>query len=570
MISGVPRIVFCLLLMLVSVSCQTADEPEFDLVIRNGSIYDGGGGQPYHGSVAVKGDRLVYMGEIPVDSRGKVEVDAGGKAVAPGFINVMSWATESLLVDGRSQSDIRQGVTLEVMGESLSMGPLSEEMKRLMKEGQGDIQYDITWTTLGQYLEHLVARGVSCNVASFVGSGTVRIHAVGYEDRPPTPDEMDEMKDLVRTAMEEGAMGLGSALIYVPDSYNSTGELTELCRVVAEYDGMYISHLRSEGNQFLEALEEFISIAREAGVAAEVYHLKAAGRQNWPKMAEAIQRIEAVRAEGLAVSADMYTYPAGATGLDAAMPPWVQEGGYDRWRERLREPEIRSRVMREMAQDTDEWENLYFAAGPDKTILVDFKNRDLRKYIGLSLSEVAAERGTSPEETALDLVVEDGSRVGVVYFLMSEENIRLQIARPWVSFGSDAASMAPEGVFLNGNPHPRAYGNVARLLGKYVREEKVISLPEAIRRLTSLPADNLKIRERGRLKPEYFADIVIFDPAAVQDHATFDNPHQYSTGVLHVWVNGSQVLKDGEHTGALPGVVVRGPGYKGSTDSMNP
>jgi N-acyl-D-amino-acid deacylase len=540
--------------------------PRYDLVIRHGTIYDGTGGPAATGDLAISGDTIVAVGADLGSARGRVEIDATGLGVAPGFINMLSWATESLLEDGRSQSDIRQGITLEVFGEGWSMGPLTDSMKADMVRQQGDLKFDVAWTTLSQYLEHLVERGVSPNVASFVGATTVRIHEVGYADRPPTPEELDRMQALVRQAMAEGALGVGSSLIYAPAFYARTPELVALARAAGESGGLYISHMRSEGNRLLEAVEELIAIAGEAGVPAEIYHLKAAGRANWPKMDSVIARVEAARAAGLAITADMYTYPAGATGLDAAMPPWVQEGGHDAWVARLRDPAIRGRVAREMRTPTDAWENLYLSAGtPENVLLVEFKQDSLKYLTGRTLAAVAAARGTSPEETAMNLVVADDSRVGTVYFLMSEENIGKQIALPWVSFGSDAGSLAPEGVFLKANPHPRAYGNVARLLGRYVRDGRVISLAEAVRRLTLLPAENLKLRRRGGLRPGYFADVVVFDPAAVRDHATFDQPHQYATGVAHVFVNGVQVLRDGEHTGALPGRVVRGPGWTGDT-----
>jgi N-acyl-D-amino-acid deacylase len=535
--------------------------PDYDVLIRNGTIYDGSGKSPFTGDVAIRGDKIVAVGKR-LKGRGRTEIDAKGLAVAPGFINMLSWATDSLIEDGRSQSDIRQGVTLEVFGEGWSMGPLTEDMKKEAVKRQGDIKYEIKWTTLGQYLDYLVQRGISPNVASFVGATTVRIHELGYADRPPTPAELERMKALVRQAMEEGALGVGSSLIYAPAFYAKTDELAALCQVAAGYGGMYISHMRSEGNRFLEAIDELIAIAEKAGLPAEVYHLKAAGKPNWNKLDAAIAKIEAARAKGIRVTADMYTYTAGATGLDAAMPPWVQEGGLEAWIARLKEPAIRERVKREMSTPTDEWENLFLGAGPEGTLLVGFKNDALKPLTGKTLAAVAAQRGKSPEETAMDLVIEDGSRVGTIYFLMSEENVRKQIKVPWVSFGSDAESQAPEGPFLKSNPHPRAYGNVARLLGKYVREEKLISLQEAVRRLTSLPATNLKIKDRGLLKPGYFADIAIFDVAKIQDHASFERPHQYSTGMVHVFVNGTQVLKDSEHAGAKPGRVVRGPGYK--------
>jgi N-acyl-D-amino-acid deacylase len=538
-------------------------DTRYDVVIRNGTIYDGGGREPFVGDVAVKGDTIATVGRLE-GARGRIELDARGLAVAPGFINMLSWATESLLQDGRSQSDIRQGVTLEIMGEGESMGPLNDAMKKEMVEQQGDIKYAVKWTTLGEYLDYLIHRGVSCNVASFVGATTVRIHEIGYADRPPTPAELERMKNLVRQAMEQGALGVGSSLIYAPAFYAKTDELIELCKVASQYHGMYISHLRSEGNRFLEALDELIAIAREASIAAEIYHLKAAGESNWGKLDAAITKIEKARAAGLQITADMYNYTAGQTGLDAAMPPWVQEGGYKAWAERLRDPTIRERVRREMATPTDKWENFFIASGsPDKILLVGFKNEKLKSLTGKTLAEAAKMRGKSPEETAMDLVVEDGSRVSTVYFLMSEENVRKQIQLPWVSFDSDAPSLSPEGPFLKSNPHPRAYGTFARLLGKYVRDEKVIPLAEAVRRLTSLPAVNLKLDRRGALKPGCFADVVVFDPTRILDHATYEKPHQYSTGVIHVFVNGVQVLRNGKHTGAKPGRVVRGPGWRG-------
>ena len=554
-------------LVLLATACVTwACGPRYDVVIRGGSVYDGSGAAPTQTDVAISGDTIAVIGDLH-DARGTLEIDATGLAVTPGFINVLSWSTESLLEDGRSQSEIRQGVTLEVFGEGWSMGPLTEAMRQEMIAQQGDITFDVPWTTLDEYLEHLVTRGVAPNIASFVGATTVRIHQLGYANRPPTTAELDSMKALVRQAMEDGALGLGSSLIYAPAFYARTDELIELARVAGQYGGSYISHMRSEGNRLLEAVDELITIAREARLPAEIYHLKAAGRGNWGKIDEVIATVEAAREAGLAITADMYTYTAGATGLDAAMPPWVQEGGYDAWAARLADPAIRSRVAREMRTPSDAWENLLLAAGAENVLLVGFKADSLKPLTGKSLAEVARMRGQTPEETAMDLVMADGSRVGSVYFLMSEDNVRKQIRLPWVSFGSDASSQAPEGTFLLSNPHPRAYGNVARLLGRYVRDERLIPLEEAVRRLTSLPAENLKLRRRGRLAPGYFADVVVFDPGAIQDHATFDAPHQYATGVREVFVNGTQVLAGGEHTGALPGRVVRGPGWRGWADS---
>lgn len=528
----------------------------YDLIIRRGVIYDGRGDAPYEGDVAVNGDRIAALGNIGTAS-GREEIDAAGLAIAPGFINMLSWANESLLADGRSQSDIRQGVTLEVLGEGSSMGPLNDAMKEERKARQDDIQYDITWTTLAEYLQELVHRGVSTNVTSFVGAATVRVRHLGHDDRPPTPEELDAMRADVAQAMEEGAVGLSSALIYAPGCYADTDELVALASVVAEHDGLYISHVRNEGRRLLEALDEFFTILRRAGVRGEIYHLKAAGVSNWPLLEKAIAKIEAALAEGLDVSADMYTYAASSTGLDAVMPPWVREGGFDAWRDRLQNADIRARVREEMERDDVDWENMFTATGPDRMLLVGFRNEALRPLIGRTLAGVAAERGIPPAELAMNLVVEDESRVSVVYHSMSEENVRRKVALPWMSFGSDAQALATEGVFLKTSTHPRAYGTFARLLGRYVRDEGIIPMEEAIRRLTSFPASRLRLAGRGQLAPGSHADIVVFDPQTIQDHATFEDPHRYSTGVRDVLVNGAPVLRDGEHTGAFPGRVVR-------------
>ncbi len=555
------RILVLVCIVLAASTCTST--PHLDVVIRGGTVYDGGGGSGIVADVGVLDDSIVAVGDLN-GRRGRTEIDATGLAVAPGFINMLSWATESLIEDGRSEGDIRQGVTLEIMGEGESMGPLNDSMRVQAIRSQGDIRYDIPWTTLGEYLTYLERRGIATNVASFIGATTVRIHVVGYEDRPSTPEELVEMQRLVREAMEEGALGVGSSLIYAPAFYATTDELVALAKAAGEYGGSYISHMRSEANRLLEAVDELIRIARDAGVPAEIYHLKAAGRANWSKLDAVIDRVERARAEGLRITADMYTYTAGATGLDAAMPPWVQEGGYDAWAARLQDPGIRERVGQEMKTPTDEWENLLLLAGsPDQVLLSAFKADSLKYLTGKTLAEVAALRGSSIEETAMDLVVQDGSRVGTVYFLMSEENVRRQIALPWVSFGSDGGSLAPEGVFLQSNPHPRAYGNFARLLGKYVRDEGVISLGEAVHRLSGLPATNLGLKRRGRVLPGFYADLTVFDPAQIADRATYDDPHQYAVGMRDVVVNGVLVLQDGEHTGATPGRVVHGPGWRG-------
>ncbi len=557
-------IVFCSLLWTACSTAPPQPVDAFDLILRGGTVYDGRGGPPEVADIGVRGDRVVRVGDLS-QVRAGTTLDVRGFAVAPGFINVLSWAPESLIADGRSQGDIRQGVTFEIFGEGWSMGPLNEAMKAEGLKQQADFKYPIEWTTLGEYLDWIVARGISTNVASLVGAATVRIHELGYANKPPTPEQLERMKALVRQAMEEGALGVGSSLIYVPASFSTTTELIELCKVAAAYGGIYTTHMRSEGDRFLEAIDETLHIAREAGIRTEIYHLKAAGRSNWPKMAQAIDRIEQARRDGVAISADMYPYPAGATGLDASMPPWVQEGGLDAWVERLKQPDVRARVAREMRENSSLWENLYAAAGsPDRLLFIGFNSEALKPLTGRTLAEVAALRGKSPEETAMDLVVEDHSRVATAYFLMSEDNVTLGLKQPWVSLGSDAPSMAPEGVFLKQSTHPRAYGTFARFLGHYTRDEKLMPLEEAIRRLTRLPADNFRLKGRGCLDPECFADLVVFDPATIADHATFADPHRYSTGVRHVFVNGVQVLKDGEHTGATPGRVVRGPGWNGS------
>ena len=538
------------------------EDADYDVIIRGGNIYDGLGGEPVIGDLAITDDRIAVIGNL-ANASGAIEIDAEDMAVAPGFINMLSWATESLIEDGRGMSDIKQGVTLEVMGEGGSMGPLNETMRAEAIERQSDIKYDIEWTTLGGYLEFLEAKGISPNVASYVGATTLRVHQVGYENRPPTDEELARMQDLVHEAMREGALGIGSSLIYAPANFASTEELIALVSVASEYGGSYISHIRSEGNRLEEGVQELIKIASITGAPAEIYHLKAGGKDNFHKLGKVFDLVEAAQQAGLPITADMYNYTAGSTGLYATMPLWVQEGGHDAWVARLKDPEIRARVVEEMKQPTDEWENFYVGAGPENILLVGFETEELRPLTGKTLQEVADEREADPAGTAIDLVIEDDSRVDAVYFMMSEDNVRRKLAKPWVSFGSDAGAPATEGVFMNTNPHPRAYGNFSRLLGKYVREEKIITMQEAIRRMTSLPAYNIGIDERGQLSEGYFADVVVFDPERIADQATFEEPHQYATGIWHVFVNGEQVLKNGRHTGATPGRVVRGPGWDG-------
>jgi N-acyl-D-amino-acid deacylase len=535
----------------------------YSVLIRGGTIYDGSGGVPYVGDVGIQGDKIVYVGPHAPGRATRV-VNASGKAVSPGFINMLSWATESLIADGRGMSDTAQGVTLEVMGEGDSMGPLNPRMKRLEVARQGDIKYPIRWTTLGQYLEYLQRKGITPNVASFVGATTVRVHELGEKDVDPTPEQLKRMRALVRQAMKEGALGVGSSIIYAPASYAETPELIALTTEAAKCGGMYISHMRSEGNKLIEAIDELIEISRASGAPAEIYHFKQAGKPNWDKIDDAISRVEAARAKGQRITADMYTYTAGATGLDAAMPTWVQSGGLEEWIKRLKDPAVRARLVKEMRTPSNDWENLLLLSGsPDRVLLVAFKNPKLKPLTGKTLAQVAKMRGKSPEETAMDLVIEDGSRVGTIYFVMTEDNVKREVGLPWMSFGSDEASEAPEGVFLKSSSHPRAYGNFARVLAEYVRKDRVAQLPDAIRRLSSLPATNLGIRQRGSLKPGYYADVVVFDPAHIQDHATFEKPKQLATGVDDVFVNGVQVWRNGKHTGAKPGRFVRGPGWTG-------
>lgn len=537
-----------------------AAQTRYDVIIRGGMVYDGSGKAPIKADIGIIGDKIAVVGDLRKSTAAQI-VDASGLAVAPGFINMLSWSTESLIVDPRSLGELKQGVTTQIMGEGWSMGPLNDRMKKQMKDDQGDLKYEIEWTSLSDYLNYLEKRGTSQNVASYIGATTIRMYVLGEADVQPTAAQLQQMRDLVRQEMKAGALGIGSSLIYPPAFFAKTEELIEMCKVAAEYKGKYISHMRSEGNKLDEAVDELIRIAREAKIPAEIYHLKAAGKDNWGKMDGVLKKVEAARKSGLKITADMYTYPAGATGLDASMPPWALDGGYSELFKRIKDPDTRKRILEDMRTPSDKWENLRLAAGSaDNVILVGFKNEKLKPLTGKTLGEVAKIRGTDPENTVLDLVLEDGSRVGTVYFLMDEANIKKQIKVPWVSFGSDAESIAPEGAFLRSNPHPRAYGNFARLLGKYVRDEKVIPLQEAIRRLTSLPAGNLELDRRGSLKKGYFADVVVFDPKTIADKATFEKPHQFAVGVRDVFVNGVAVLKDGEHTGKFTGRALWGPG----------
>lgn len=539
---------------------EALTQEPFDVVIKGGTVYDGTGEKPRVIDVAIRRDYIVGVGNFPPEST-KMVIDAKGLAVAPGFINMLSWSTESLIEDGRSQGEIREGVTTEIMGEGWSMGPLNDRMKERTISEQKDIKYEIKWTTLAEYLRYLEQRGVSCNVASFIGATTIRDHVIGLEDKQPTPEQMEQMRQLVRQEMEAGALGIGTSLIYPPAFYAKTEELIELCKVATKYQGKYISHMRSEGNQLLEAIDELLRISKEANIPAEIYHIKAAGQQNWKKVDAMLAKIEEARKAGLKITANMYSYTAAGTGLDACLPPWTQDGGYPALFKRLRDPATREKIAAEVRTPSDKWENLYLAAGsPDKILLSGFKSDKLKPLTGKSLAEVAKMRGKDPVETAMDLISEDESRIDTIYFLMSEENVKKEMAKPWVSFGSDEASQAPEGNFLKSNCHPRAYGCFARVLGKYVREEKVLTLADAIRKLSGLPATNLGLDHRGFVKEGMFADVVVFDPATIGDRATFEKPHQYAVGMKHVFVNGTQVLKDGEHTGAKPGRALWGPG----------
>ena len=543
----------------ILISCHSKNQA-YDTIIRHGMIYDGNGGEPYKADIGINNDTISFIGDLSAATATN-ETDAKGNAVAPGFINMMGHSEDALIQDGRSQSDIKQGVTTEIFGE-FSMGPLNPKMKKQLQDGQGDIKYNVEWNTLGEYMNFLEKKGISCNIASFVGTGAVRQYVIGEDNKAPTPVQLDSMKLLVRQAMEEGALGVTNALIYPVDFFAKTDELIALSKEAAKYGGTYSSHMRSEGNKLLEAVEELITISKEATIPAEIFHLKAGGKNNWGKMDSVIRRVERARKEGLSITADMYTYIAGATGMTSAFPPSLQDGGFGKLWQRLHDPAIRKQMARAMNTDALDWENLYYGAGgAEHVLLLSFKQDSLKKFTGKSLAEVSKIRHTSVEETAMDLIIQDSTRVGVAYFLMTEENVKKQVALPWVSFGSDEASYTTEGVFLKSNAHPRAYGNFARVIGKYCRDEKVVSLQQAIYKLANLPSKHLKLQKRGELKVGNYADIIIFDPASVKDKATFEKPHQYSEGMIHVFVNGRQVLKDGDHTGAKPGRFVKGPGF---------
>jgi len=548
-------------LILALLTANEVRAENYDVLIRNGNIYDGTGAPPYQADIAVKGDQVVGIGDFEHQSA-ELEIDATGLAVAPGFFNLLSHAHLSLLTDGRAMSDVFQGITFEVLSEA-SLSPLTDATAEFWAQLFSEEDVELDWRTVGDYLEKVENSGVAPNFGMFVSAATVRINVLGMDDVDPTPEQLEKMKAMVGQAMRDGALGLTTALIYAPGTYAETEELIELARVAGQYGGIYTAHMRSEANQLIEAIDETLRIGQEAGLPVKIHHLKAGGKPNWEKMDVAIAKINALRAQGVPVTADMYTYVAGATGLDASMPTWVQAGGYEKWAERLQDPEIRARVKAEMAVNAEDWENLGFLAGPDGMILVGFENPELKdKYMGKTLAEIASSRGQDYRDTIIDLVIEDGSRVGTVYFLMSEENLAKQIRQPWVMFGSDADAPAAEGKTLEEGAHPRTYGNTARLLGKYVREEQIITLQEAVRRLTLLPAETLSIPARGRLAPGYFADVAIFDPALVGDHSTFNKPHQYSSGMIYVLVNGIPVVSQGEHTGATPGRAVHGPGYQ--------
>ena len=533
----------------IILACTKKPVKEFDVIIRGGNIYDGTGSPHFAGDIALQSDTIAAMGDLS-DAKGKKEINAKGLAVAPGFINMLSWADRSLLMDGRGVSDIKQGITLEVFGEGWSPGPVKR--KPTAKP------VDSLWTTLGGYFQYLLKKGVSPNVASFVGATSIRIHELGHEDRPPNEQELSRMKNLVRQAMEEGAMGLGSSLIYAPADYASTEELIELAKVASEHGGMYITHMRSESDNILGALNETFRISKEANIHSEIYHLKINHARNWNKVDTVIAKIDSAQRAGLRITANMYTYQASATGLTARLPTWVQEGGAVAMRKRLRNPAVRKRVLDEMrlgipTKNSD----------PKDVMLLGFRLDSLNKlYRGKRLDEVARMHGKDADQTVLDLIIRDKSTIAAIYFLISEDNIKKMLALPYVSFGSDAAAMSDAEIFSEWGTHPRAYGTFARFLGKYVREEKVVSLQEGIRRLTSLPAANLKLNKRGKLSPGSFADVVIFNADSIRDKATFDSPKEYAEGVEHVFINGVQVLENGDHTGAKPGRFLKGPGWK--------
>ncbi|MEX2238685.1 MAG: D-aminoacylase [Dehalococcoidia bacterium] len=535
----------------------------FDLVVRSGTIYDGLGGEPYAADLAITGDQIAAVAP-GLDADGAQVVEATGLAVAPGFINMLSHSYYSVLVDPRSMSELKQGVTTQIIGEGNSPGPLTPEERRLLVEKQTVWKFDVPWTRLSECLAYLQQKGTSQNFASFVGEATLRMHGPGHENRPATREEMATMCAVFAEEMADGALGLGTSLIYPPAFFFSTEELIELAKVAARYRGKYISHMRSESTRLLEAIDELVRISREAGLPAEIWHFKAAGQTNWDKMQAAIDRVEAARAEGLKITADIYPYTAGATGLSNCIPPWFHEGGSPKLYERLADPAARAE-MRQAIQSTEgvDWENLYAGAGgPEGVLILGTRKDENRKYQGKTLAQVAEMEGTDPLEALFDLVARDRSRVDTAYFMISEDNMRLVMQQPWVSFGSDSPSTAPEGVFLKTSTHPRAYGCFARVLGRYVREEKLLSLPEAVRRMTSLPAGNLGLDRRGRLAEGHFADIVIFDPDTVADRSTYDAPQQYAVGVRDVIVNGVVTLRDGEFAGNLAGRTLYGPGRR--------
>ena len=551
---------FIFIVMALTISACNPSQ-QYDTIIRNGMVYDGNGGEPFKADIAINNDTIAFIGDLK-NAHAKNEVDAGGKAVAPGFINMMGHSEETLFQDGRAQSDIRQGVTTEIFDE-MSYGPLNETMKKQLQKGQGDIKYNVTWNTLGEYMNTLEHKGISCNIASFVGAGTVRQYVIGEDDKAPTSQQLDSMKLLVDAAMEEGALGVTCALIYPPDNFAKTDELVALCKEASKYGGTYISHIRSEGNQLTQAVNEIITIAKEANIPVEICHLKAAGKDNWNKVDSVIAMVETARKQRISITANMYTYTAAATGLTSCFPPTLQDGGFGKLRIRLQDPVIRKQMVKVMHTNANDWENLYYGSGgPKNILLLQFKQDSLKKFTGKTVAEVARIRGTTPEETVMDLIVQDSTRVGVAYFLMDENNVKKEVALPWVSFGSDEASYTPEGVFLKSNAHPRAYGCFARVIGKYTRDEKLMPLQQAIYKLAKLPATNINLKKRGVLSVGNYADIIIFDPNTVQDHATYDKPHQYATGVSDVFVNGVQVLKGNEHTGASPGRFLKGPGYR--------
>lgn len=530
-----------------------------DVLITGGDVYDGSGAGPVRADVGIAGDQVVRVapGEQGPEQEARLVIEAAGRAVCPGFINILSHSGFSILHDPRSLGELTQGVTTQVLGEGSSMGPLTPALRAELADSAGPLDVEVCWERLSEYLRHVEQRGTAQNVASFIGGGTIRANVVGHDDRPATDQELGRMRALVAEEMADGALGIASALIYPPGSFASAAELTDLCRVVAGYGGCYASHIRDEGPRLHAAIEEFLAICRGAGVRGEVFHLKAAGPANWGLMDGAIALLESARAGGDPVTADVYPYTASSTGLTTVIPQRFHEGGREALYRRLADPATRGEIRRELSGG-----RLGDVDSADSVLILQVSSPVNRKYQGRTLAEVASDRGTDPVDAAMDLIVSDRSRVGVAFFSMAEENLRRALRRPWIGISSDGTSMAPEGTFLRAPTHPRAYGSFARVLGHYVRDERVLTLADAVHRMSGLPAGTLGLPGRGLLRPGYFADVVVFDPATVADRATFQRPHQLSAGVSEVIVNGRLALSAGEFTGRLPGRALAGPGSR--------